>query len=34
MKGKFFAMFTVAVALCAVVFGIYWKYIRVAEYPI
>lgn len=34
MKGKFFAMFTVAVALCIVVFGLYWKYIRVADYPV
>lgn len=34
MKAKFFAMFTVAVALCVAVFGLYWKYIRVAEYPV
>lgn len=34
MKGKLFAMFTVAVALCAVVFGLYWEYIRVADYPV
>ena len=34
MKAKFFAMFTVAVALCVAVFGLYWKYIRVADYPV
>jgi len=34
MKAKFFAMFTVAVALCMVVFGLYWKYMRVVKYPV
>ncbi len=34
MKTKFFAFFTVAVGLCAVVFGLYNKYIRVTDYPV
>ena len=34
MKAKFFALFTVALALCIAVFGIYWKYVRVADYPV
>lgn len=34
MKSKIFAFFTVAVALCGVVFSLYNKYIRVTEYPV
>ncbi len=34
MKAKFFALFTVALVLCAAVFGLYMKYIRVEEYPV
>lgn len=34
MKGKILAFFTVAIALCAVVFSLYNKYIRVTEYPV
>lgn len=34
MKSKILAFFTVAVALCAVVFSLYNKYIRVTEYPV
>lgn len=34
MKTKIFAFFTVALALCMVVFGLYWKYIRVDDYPV
>ena len=34
MKSKIFAFFTVALALCMVVFGLYWKYLRVADYPV
>ena len=34
MKSKFFAFLLVAVGLCAAVFNLYNKYIRVTEYPV
>lgn len=34
MKSKFFAFFTVTVVLFAAVFGLYWKYLRMSQYPV
>ena len=34
MKGKFWIFFTITVVLCAIVFGMYWEYIRVGEFGV
>jgi len=34
MKSKFFAFFTVTLVLCGAVFGIYWKFVRMSQYPV
>ncbi len=34
MKSKFFAFFTVTVVLFGAVFGLYWKYLRMSQYPV
>ncbi len=34
MKSKFLMFLTITLVLCGIVFGIYWKYVRIADYPV
>lgn len=34
MKSKFFAFLTITLVLFGIVFGLYWRFIRVAEFPV
>lgn len=34
MKSKFFAFFTITVVLFGIVFGLYWRYMRMSKYPV